>query len=181
MTEQLDPIEVQFNLIHDRIRACIYADHIGRKAAKADAWWSIGDMCYAEAVIGWNGMFGTDAQKSHWKKFLDRLPVPEQSRLKPFGSEIIISALEISEDEWSAYHSSMVRARNNWMAHFDCDVPLEPFPNLTWAVHSCYVYRGWLLALLGEHNEQGAELAITETTNKDAHERFKAEIAEVCK
>jgi len=86
---QVDPIDLQLHVVHDCIRACIYADHMARQKRPELAWISLCDICYAEAVISWNGIFGTDAQPSHWKQLLELLPVPEFSDLRPFSSDVI--------------------------------------------------------------------------------------------
>ena len=144
MSAPLDPLVVQFNLIHDCIRACIYADYIGQKKDKEDAWQSIEDMCYSHAVISWNQIFGSNSQNAHWKTFVERLPVQDRSNLKPFSKQIIIEHLKILPDEWEKYHRAMVKARNKWLVHFDHK--LRPaLPKLIWAQNSCYLYRDWLL------------------------------------
>ena len=175
MSNLPDPIDVQFGLIHDCIRSCIFADYIARKTEKKDIWLSLMDMCYADAVMSWNSIFGTNSQQAHWKKFVDSLPVPDKSKLKPFSSDLIQEDLKVSSEDWSKYHREMVDARNNWIAHFNLDVAMKPFPNVSWALRSCYVYRQWLLALLGE-----CRLKVTTTTNAEMKMLFEKQIAEAC-
>lgn len=135
-------------------------------------------MCHADAIMSWNSIFGTNSQKAHWKKFIERLPVPSGSKLKPFSPALMLVNLEISEEKWKSYHQEMVNARNNWLAHFDQDVPLKPFPNLGWALRSCYVYRYWLLALLGEYKSQGANIDVSGITNEEMKALFEKQIEE---
>ncbi len=86
---KVDWIEVQFGLVHDCIRACIYADHIANAKPKEAAWLSIVDMCYSDAIISWNAIFGNNSQETHWEKLLEVLPPPLNSALKPFSKAII--------------------------------------------------------------------------------------------
>ncbi|MEO8442163.1 MAG: hypothetical protein ABI547_06715 [Betaproteobacteria bacterium] len=183
MTVSVDPLVVQFNLVHDCIRACIYIDYIKRKNHKAIAWQSITDMCSAEAVISWNQIFGANSQDAHWKKLVpklvEKLPVQDESRIKPFSKQMITDYLKISPKEWENYRRAMVNARNKRLVHFSSD--LRPaMPSLTWAQNSCYLYREWLLDLLAAYQARGLVVRITKTTSPMMIESFKKQIAEVC-
>lgn len=178
---KIDPLEIQFHLVHDCIRAIIYADYIETYSPKADAWLSIKDMFYSEAVIAWNAIFGTNSQNSHWKKLSEKLPIPKGSKLKPFGKELIIEELKITTEEWEQYHLAMVNMRNERIAHFNFEVTKNNFPNVSWALRSAYLYREWLITLLKEHNKTGMKYKITTTTNEDMVDLFKGQIAEICK
>lgn len=91
MSQEIDPLDVQFHLTHDCIRACVYADHIGRLKPKAMAWPSICDMLYADTVISWNALFGTATQETHWRVFTKDLVMPSGANLKPFGCQLLVS------------------------------------------------------------------------------------------
>ena len=160
MTTYVDRIEVQFGLAHDCIRACVYGNYIARRESARPAWLSIMDMCYADAVITWNQLFGTDSQHAHWKGFTALLPIPSGVPLKPFGREVICDYIGINEEQWTSYHTSMVRTRNNWLAHFDHRSLLADLPDLTWALHSAYIYRAWLLELLKGYRACGHDIVI---------------------
>ena len=177
----IDPIEVQFHLAHDCIRACIYAGFIAKIKPKKDAWPSICDMIYSEAIMTWNSLFGTDSQTSHWKKLVDKIPLPPNSSLKPFGKEIIVEHLKTTEKEWGQYHTSMLDFRNKRLAHFDHNVAMEELPNITWAMRSACLYRKWLLSLLQEHKNAGSNIQITKITEEEMLEKFKTQISEICK
>ncbi len=179
-TPDIDPIHVQFNLLHDCIRASVFGDYIQRTKPKAQAWLSLCDMCYSDAVMSWNSIFGSDSQETHWKNLLKAVPLPERGTLKPFSKEMIIGYLKTNETEWARYHSSMVKFRNTRLAHFNHTVNLEEFPNITWAQHSAYLYREWLISLLMAYRASGQEINITETTGPQMLDLFKAQIAEIC-
>ena len=181
LTTAIDPLEVQFHLVHDCIRACVYADHIGRAGVKKDAWLSIGDMCYSYAILSWNHIFGTNSQQSHWKKLLANVPLPARSPLEPFGKAMIVEYLKTTDDEWDRYHAKMVEFRNDRIAHFDHSVVRDKSPNVTWALHSSYLYREWLLSLLRAHQASGRPIKITETTGEAMLALFRAQIEEVCR
>lgn len=181
MTTAIDPLAVQFHLVHDCIRACVYADHIRRAEIKKDAWLSIGDMCNSNAILYWNHIFGTNSQQSHWKKLLANVPLPERSPLKPFGKAMIVEHLKTNGDEWDRYHAKMVEFRNDRIAHFDHSVVRDNPPNITWALHSSCLYREWLLSLLGAHQASGRLIKITETTDLAMLALFRAQIEEVCR
>ena len=180
MTTVIDPLEVQFHLVHDCIRACVYADYIARKSPKKDAWISIGDICYSEAIMSWNSIFGTNSQESHWKKLVAKIPLPARSPLKRFGKTMIVEYLGTTEPVWEQYHASLVNFRNDRLAHFNHNIVREDVPNLTWAMRSACLYREWLLSLLRAHQAAGSDLKVTETTGEIMLAMFNAQIAEIC-
>jgi len=180
MTTHVDRIEVQFGLAHDCIRACVYGNYIARRKSTCAAWLSLMDMCYTDAVITWNQLFGTDSQHAHWKAFTAMIPVPSGSQLKPFGREVICNYIGIDERQWSSYHEAMIRTRNNWLAHFDHRSPLTDLPDLTWALHSAYLYRAWLLELLKEYRRRGHNLVIDETPGEVILNMLEEQISEIC-
>lgn len=177
----IDPIDVQFGLAHDCIRACVFADHINRTTHKSDAWWSIMDMCYSDAIVSWNAIFGSDSQSSHWKHLMEELRVPERAVLKPFCRAMIVNYLSTSEAAWRKYHKQMCDFRNNRLAHFRTDISGQEPPNVTWALHSAYLYREWLLSLLRAHQDAGRRIKITETSGPEMLALFRKQIEEVCK
>lgn len=181
MSNAIDPLSVQFALAHDCIRACVYSDYIGRKRPDGTAWLSIGDMCYSDAILSWNALFGANSQESHWAKLMRKIPLPARSTLKPFGKKVIVEYLCTTEVEWGRYHAAMIDFRNTRLAHFNHSVIRDDPPNITWAMHSAYIYREWLLSLLRAHQASGQKIKITETTGQDMLAVFKAQVAEVCK
>ena len=176
----LHQLEVQFDLTHDCIRACVYTDHIARIRPRGDAWLSICDTLYADAILSWNHLFGTNSQESHWKDWVKRAPVPASSRLKPFTASMVAQYLNTTLDDWATYHALLVDLRNNRIAHFNWKVVRSSLPNLTWAMHSAYLYREWLLQLLQAYRDGGVAVSITQTTSKAMVEGFKAQISEIC-
>lgn len=181
MSQQIDPLEVQFHLVHDCIRACVYADHINRVKPRATAWLSIGDMLYSDAVISWNAIFGTTSQETHWKKLAESLQIPAESKLKRFDMDMIVAYLKTTQKKWAAFHASMVDFRNTRLANFNHTVVRDEFPNLTWAMHSAYLYREWLLTLLRAQQQAGRKVKTTETTGLEMLELFKDQIGEICR
>lgn len=181
MTAAIDPLDVQFHLVHDCIRACVYADYIGRAKVKKDAWFSIADMCYSDAILSWNHIFGTNSQQSHWKKLVGNVPLPARSPLRSFGREMIIDYLKTTGNEWDRYHARMVEFRNDRIAHFDHTVVRDDLPNTSWALRSSYLYREWLLSLLRAHQASGRPIKITQTTGEEMLAVFKAQIAQICR
>lgn len=180
MKSAVDPIEVQFNLVHDCIRACVYVEHIASTSSKNNASLSILDMCHSEAIIYWNQIFGTDSQQAHWKKLSEKLPIPANAKLKPFGRAMVIDSLNITEDQWKKYHQEMVGFRNNRLAHFDVAVWYESPPNLDWALQSAHLYREWLLDLLRAYQAEGRDIGISKTTGEQMLDLFRSEIATIC-
>src|ERR1700690_561835 len=156
----VDPVEVQFHLAHDCIRGCIYVEHIASVCAKNNAWVSICDMCYSEAIISWNQLFGTDSQEAHWKKLAEVLPIPAGAELEPFGMAMVVDGLNIAKDDWKKYHKEMVDFRNNRLAHFDFGFRYEGRPSLTWALQSACLYREWLLKLLRAYKAEGHAVGV---------------------
>lgn len=175
-----DRLDVQFGLVHDCIRACVYADYIMRHENKKDAWWAICDMCYADAIISWNQIFGAWSQKAHWKEFMKDCPVPKQSKLRPFSKELVTEYLKVPLDQWEAYHKSLKAVRDSRLAHFDHDAAHQELPNITWVLHSSYFYRIWLLEFLRELQKLGYKLRITDESNEDMLKRFREQIAAAC-
>lgn len=175
-----DPIDIQFGLVHDCVRACIFADHISRTKPKEVAWLSIADMCYADAIISWNAIFGTDSQDSHWKKHAQLFEVPDGSKLKPFGLEMILAYLKTTKEQWRLYHTKLVAYRNDRLAHFSLKSPDPDPPDLTWALKSACLYRRWLTDVLRAQKSAGKEFDVTSTTEAEMLALFKTQISEVC-
>lgn len=177
----VDPIKVQFNLAQDCVRACVYVEHIASVSSPHNAWVSIRDMCYSEAILSWNQIFGTDSQQAHWKKLSKALPIPVNAKLKPFGREMVIDGLSITKEQWSKFHKDMVAFRNNRLAHFDCCIRHENPPNLRWALQSACLYREWLLDLLRAYLAEGHEVGISKITGKQMLQFFRSEIVAICR
>lgn len=171
----MNELEIQFGIIHDCMRGTIYGDFLGRKELSNSAWPSIMDMCYADAIISWNQVFGQRSQDTHWSKFVKKLKLPEGTKLKPFTKQIILDYLEITDEEWKIYHCSMVKMRNIRIAHINISESLD-VPNTTWALHCCYIYREWLIQALHILKENGLDIKITEDKSKQVLLTFKEQI-----
>jgi hypothetical protein len=181
MNNGLDPLAIQFGLLHDCIRACIYADYIIRKEIKHDAWWSIADMCYADAVTSWNCIFGANSQESHWKKFVSQAAIPQKSNLKPFSRGLLVQHLGISESVWGEFWKSMTDVRNKEIAHIDPNHSFDHLPNTTLLLHSACCYRDWLIALMEEQRKSGKSISFEGPTNTEVIHLFKTQIKTACK
>lgn len=138
-------------------------------------------MCYSEAILSWNQIFGSDSQQAHWKKLSEALPIPTEAKLKPFGMAMVVDCLNITQDQWKRYHKEMVDFRNNRLAHFECCARHENSPNLTWALQSSCLYRGWLVDLLSAYQAEGYEVGISETTGEQMLQIFRNDIATICR
>jgi len=177
---ELDPLDVQFGLAQDCIRACIFADHIRKTKPKAAAWPSLLDMCYSDAIMSWNALFGTDSQDSHWKNWVAKVSPPNGSKLIPFHRRMIVLYIGTTEKEWANYHRQMTEFRNKRLAHF-VHVSLGDPPNITWALHSAYIYREWLVSLVREYQISGSPVQVTDTSGQEMLDLFKTQIEEICK
>ncbi len=109
----------QFGLVHDCLRACVFGDYLTKKNSKHGAWPSIADMCYSDAVISWNSIFGVYSSETHWKTFVSKIEIPKGDELKDFNKDMIIEYLGITETTWGAFHKSMVDARNTRIVHLN--------------------------------------------------------------
>lgn len=172
-------ISIQFGLAHDCMRACIFADHIARTKPKKDAWPSLMDICYTDAVLTWTQLFGNNSEQSHWKHFVGKISkLP--SGLRPFSAEIVVQYLLTTESDWRRFHKSMIHARNVRLAHLNAGIELKALPNISWAMQSCYIYREWLLQLLLATYSPAAEPALEPQTGPQLLNLFRNQIAEVC-
>lgn len=174
-------IEVQFGLADDCIRACAYCNHIAKTRSIHVAWSSIMDMCYQDAIISWNVIFGKYSQQGHWKHFTERLPVPRGSRLLPFGKTLICNNLGITPLEWDDYWLKMTEIRNNYLAHFNHEAEYGELPGLQWAFQTACLYRDWLKSLLVEYKRVGYNISIDETSTNEIVTLLESQIAEVCR
>lgn len=166
-----------FGLADDGLRACIFGDYIWRqKVDRKSAWVAIADMCYADAVISWNQLFGQHSQETHWSKLVSQLTIPPDDKLKLFGKEMIIDYLGISNDEWNLYHQRMVETRNVRIAHLNVTHSIDTLPNITKAMQCCYLYRDWLTEALHFGNRQGFNINVSEHRASDAVKIYKEQI-----
>jgi hypothetical protein len=175
----IDPLAVQFALAHDCIRACIFADHINKINPKASAWLSLSDMCYSDAIMSWNAIFGMDSQDSHWKNLVAKVSLPRDSPLRPFHRNMIVSHLNTTEKAWTQYHQRMTEFRNKRLAHF-VHIPVGDPPNITWALDSACLYREWLMSLVRAYQVAGFSVRISQTTGHEMLEKFRTQITEIC-
>lgn len=168
-----------FSITDNCLRACVYADFIGRQKVKRDsAWASIMQLCYAEAVLSWNQLFGQQSQETHWSHLVNEFTIPPEDKLKPFSKEMILRYLSISDEEWGRYHQSMVNVRNVRIAHLNVAHAIEVLPNITIAMHCCYLYREWLTEVLHFGNRQGFNIKISSDRASDAVKFFENQIRE---
>lgn len=172
-------IEQQFGLVHDCMRACVYADYINRNAPQGGAWESIKDMCYSDAIISWANIFGTDKEKTHWKKLVENFRFVNFDKIKVFSREMIVTYLDISEAEWVSFWKLVIKTRNKRVAHIDTEVRIENLPNITWLLQSAYLYREWLIELLKLGQRRGFAIKITEQSSTSVLEKFRSEIANI--
>ena len=172
----------QIGLADDCLRACVFGDYIMiRRPPPDSAWRSIADICYSDAVITWNQLFGQRSQETHWTKFVSQLKIPKGDKLKPFGKEMIIQFLDISEDEWNKYHHSMVAVRNLKVAHLNVNQPVDELPNVTNAMHCAYLYRDWLMEAMLLANRMGYNFKVDKNRAKDCVNIYKGLIEKACK
>ena len=155
----------------------MYGDFLAQKKVQEGAWPSIMDMCYADAVISWNSIFGQRSQETHWSKFVSKITIPKNDKLKPFDRHVVIGYIETNEEEWTAFHTAMVNVRNTRIAHLNTNKDLHGLPNITWLLHSCFIYREWLIQALHLGNRLGYEIKITDQNTKEVIEGFKSQIA----
>jgi len=174
----MQSIDIQFGLVHDCIRACVYGDFIARKKPTKGAWPSLMDMCFSDSIITWNQLFGVRSQETHWSKFVSQLKIPQGEKLKPFSKEIITGYIEISDSEWTIFHDKMTATRNTRVAHFNIEQELESLPNITWALHSAYIYREWLMQVLEMQSRYGSTRSVTEQSTKWVLDHFYNEISD---
>lgn len=166
-----------FGLADDCLRACVYADFIQRQNPYPDSAWSaMRDLCYSDAVITWNQLFGQKSQETHWSKLTSQIQIPAGDKLKPFNKQMIIDFLEISEQEWIDYHDLMVNMRNKRVVHLVAEFPLETMPNISKAMHCCYLYRDWLTEALHLGNRLGHKLTISDQRAQDVVKIFESQI-----
>ncbi|GAB0153227.1 hypothetical protein MnBA_26270 [Marinobacterium sp. BA1] len=140
------------------------------------AWFAIGDMCYADAVISWNQLFGQRSQETHWSRLTEKIKIPEGDKLRPFGRDMIIEYLSISNEEWVRYHKEMVDMRNMRIAHLNLSQTVDVIPNLTKAMRCSYLYRDWLTEALHLGKRLGIDINISSQRAKDASEIFRSQI-----
>ncbi|MCU8091650.1 hypothetical protein L5M18_08745 [Shewanella sp. SM20] len=173
----MDIFSQQFQIIDNGLRGCVFGDYIVRNNTDNDhAWGSIMNMCYAEAVISWNQIFGQTSQETHWSKLVSQITIPPGDKLKIFNKEMILKYLKISEDEWVKYHQSMVDFRNVRIAHLNIQHTIEVIPDITKAMHCLYLYREWLTEVLHFGVRQGFNIKICNDKAADTVRCYKEQI-----
>jgi hypothetical protein len=173
----MQKIDIQFGLVHDCMRACVYGGFLAKERPTKGAWPSLMDICYSDAIITWNQLFGVWSQETHWSKFDSQLKIPQGDKLKPFSKEIITDFIKISDNEWEAFHEQLTTTRNTRIAHLNIDQKLESLPNITWALHSAYIYREWLIQVLEMEKRYGSTRSITEQTSQHVQKHIYNEIS----
>jgi hypothetical protein len=144
----MSPIQQQFNIVHDCIRACVFFDHIYRQKPTNCAWHSLKGMCYSDAIITWNKLFGVWSQETHWKNFVSTIKIPVNGEFELFTKEKMIDAIEMTESQWDTFHQSMLDTRNTRVAHLNLTQEIDSLPKLKWVILSACFYREWLVQVL---------------------------------
>jgi|TARA_R100000501_G_C2612296_1_gene106593 hypothetical protein len=168
----------QFGLVDDCLRACVFGEYIWSQNPPEDsAWPALSDICYSDAIISWNQLFGQRSQETHWTKLVKNIEIPDGDKLKPFNKEMIITYLGIIEKEWEAFHKLMVDSRNTRVAHLNVGFSIYTLPNITKAMHTAYLYRDWLTEALHLGNRLGYNINVSQDRAKDAVEKYRELIA----
>ena len=72
----------KFSLLDDCLRSCVFASHIWKKRpVEGSAWVNIADLCYTDAILSWNKLFGQRNQETHWSKLAPKVKIPEGDKL----------------------------------------------------------------------------------------------------
>ena len=173
----MDSFSQQIGLVDDCLRAGVYADFLFRqRPPEGCAWLPIADMCYADLIISWNCLFGQNSQETHWKKFVDQIILTKEDNLKLFSKNMLLSYLDIDDEDWSAYHEEMKNTRNVRIAHLNTNVNIDVLPNITIAIHCCYLYRDWLMELLCVMQKRGIVVNVSQHRAKDAMQIYLQQI-----
>lgn len=174
----------KFSLLDDCLRSCVFTSYIWeKKPQEGSAWVNIADLCYSDAILSWNKLFGQKNQETHWSKLSPQVKIPEVDALRPFDRDLIIEFLKISEEEWNNYHKSMVDFRNTRLAHLNMKQRVEMLPNLTLAMHCCYLYRDWLseaLRMANRSGQSGHKIKVADQKASDSVKFFKEQIKLAC-
>ena len=161
-------ITMQFSLIHDSVRSLAYFRYITSKTPSDTGWIYTKGVFAEHVVVSWAKVFGTYGEQTHWSKLS---AIPEIAAItKPFETKNILSAVEMTIDEWKIYHSKMLTARNEFFAHFDMKSMTLHFPNLDPALRAALAYRAWLSELLNTAILKGY-LAINKAVPNDLLQR----------
>ena len=70
----------------------------------------------------------------------------------------------------------MVDVRNVRIAHLNTNVEVPHLPNTTWLLHSCYIYREWLIEALHLGRRLGFTIKINEQSTKEVMNDFEHQI-----
>ena len=177
--ENFKLLETQFNITHDCLRSFIFAGHIASIKDKADAWHSIADMCFADGVIGWNMIFGTKSQPTHWQKFNEMVPPPDKSGLLPFSKNVILQTVGFNEQQWANYHLELVNFRNRRIAHLSHLDSHHSIPDIQPAFSAVHIYRDWLLHLAKAYKMAGHSIETTTELANQVTAKFRDQISEL--
>lgn len=98
---------------------------------RQDYWILIFNNFLDIAVLEWCKVFGSRAEKTHWSHHI-------QNEDK-FRQEIL-NHLNLSRKEWGKYWESMKSYRDSVVAHHESNPNFTNYPNLDYALVSCYFY-----------------------------------------
>ena len=163
-------MRMQFFLVHDCMRSIIYFRYLGELGNKAEALTYTKDVLAEHAIINWTKLFGAYKEDTHWKKLAEH---PEAKIARPFGKDSILGAVNMSEDEWKAYHNKMLVARNEFFAHFDMKSMTLNFPAFSPALAVTLCYREWLSELVDTAIARGLKVANKAVPNQLAVQQFE--------
>ena len=175
----MNSLKIQFGLVNDCLRACVFGSFLDEKKPHDNAWDTFCDMCYSDVLLSWNCIFGTRSQETHWRNFVSEIQIPRNEEFHPFKKQLILEHLNVTEKEWDEYHNSMVTARNERIAHINIGEKVLKLPNILFAMNSCQRYREWLIEYCVMLNKHDSSIRVSKTSSSDVCRLYLTEIEKI--
>lgn len=97
-------------------------------------WVHLNNISVNDLIIKWCKIFGTDDNKTHWKKASHTAGFPNFVR-----SRIVNTCFESNFEAWKDYRQEMINFRNNYSAHRDLGNFSEvPFLQMSFQTAACF-------------------------------------------
>ena len=119
----------QYGVVALFVRHLAYARGIKEATAnlidRREFWESTASAYLELAVVEWCKVFGSDGEKTHWKKVLaDNIKEIEEQDLEDFRRRVL-SKTGLTQKEWDTYHKKMLSLRDKYVAHLDLSKPFS--------------------------------------------------------
>ena len=106
-------------------------------------WRLASSNSYDLTIIEWCKIFGSYSENTHWTKIFH-----DENDFR----DCIYRSVQMTKDQWDAYHHDLTDYRNKWIGHFNSEFKPDSHPDIEPAFKSILTCYNYLLKKMTEYN-----------------------------